>query len=101
MQLPRKQILLDGDILKTNQERIFIKILAMEEDLIQIIANNDEGLIKVAYHLGNRHVDMEINKNHIFIKDDHVIENLLKNQKLKIIKLKKKFFPEIGAFKHG
>ena len=53
LQLPRGGILIDGDILRTNHEKLFVKIIAQKENLIEITAKTDLELIKVAYHLGN------------------------------------------------
>ena len=100
MQLPRNRIIIDGDFLKTNEKDLYIKVLAKEENLIKISAESVLDLIKASYHLGNRHVEIEINNENIYLKEDSVIENLLINLNLKISKTTKKFFPEIGAFKH-
>ena len=100
LQLPRKGKLNDGDILSTNQSKIFVQIIAQKENLIEIKTKSNLELIKVAYHLGNRHVEVEIHENILFVKSDYIIEKLLKNFEVKYIKVHKKFFPEIGAFHH-
>ena len=100
MQLPRKASLSDGDILITNHKGILIKVFARSEKLIQINSKSKLNLLKISYHLGNRHIEMEISKNNLLIKDDHVIKNLLNNFEVEIVKVKKKFFPEPGAFHH-
>ena len=100
LQLPRVGKLNDGDILLTNHKNLFVKILAQKESLIEISSKSNLELIKVAYHLGNRHVEIEIYENILLTKSDYIIENLLKNFEVIFIKVKKKFFPEIGAFHH-
>ena len=100
LQLPRKGKLNDGDVLLTNQSKIFVQIIAQKENLIEIKTKSNLELIKVAYHLGNRHVEVEIHENILFVKSDYIIEKLLKNFEVKYIKVEKKFFPEIGAFHH-
>ena len=100
LQLPREGKLNDGDILLTNHKNLFIKIIAQKENLIEITAKTKSELIKVAYHLGNRHVEIEINENILFTKSDYIIEELLKNFDVVFSKVEKKFFPEIGAFHH-
>ena len=45
-------------------------------------------------------MDIEINENILFTKSDHIIEELLKNFDVVLLKVKKKFYPEIGAFHH-
>ena len=100
LQLPRGWELKDCDILLTNHKKLFVKIIAQKENLIEITAKTDLELIKVAYHLGNRHVEIEINENILFTKSDYIIEELLKNFDVVFLKVEKKFFPEIGAFHH-
>ena len=101
MQLPREGSISDGDILETNQEGIFVKVKAMKENLLKISSDSNLDVLKAVYHLGNRHVEMELLNNYIFVKDDYVIENLLKNLHMNTKKIYRKFNPEIGAFKHG
>ena len=100
LQLPREGNLNDGDVLITNHKDIFIRIVAKKENLIKIFTKSNLELIKVAYHLGNRHVDVELYENVIFTKNDYIIKELLKNFEVKFIKVEKKFFPDIGAFHH-
>jgi len=100
LQLPREGKLNDGDILRTNHKNLYIQIIAQKENLIEITAKTNLELIKVAYHLGNRHVEIEINKNILLTKSDYIIEDLLKNFNVSYSKVEKKFFPEIGAFHH-
>ena len=100
LQLPRKGKLNDGDILLTNESNFYVEIIAKTEDLIEISSNSKIELIKTAYHLGNRHVEVEIEENILLTKSDYVIENMLKNFNVDIVNTQKKFFPEIGAHGH-
>ncbi len=100
LQLPRAGKLNDGDILSTNVSNFYVEIIAKTENLIEISSNSKIELIKSAYHLGNRHVEVEIEEDILLTKSDYVIENMLKNFKVDILKIKKKFFPEKGAHSH-
>jgi len=100
LQLPRKGKLDDGDILSTNVSNLYVEIIAKTENLIQIRSNSKIELMKTAYHLGNRHVEVEIQEDILLTKSDYVIENMLKNFNVDIIKTQKKFFPEKGAHSH-
>ena len=100
LQLPRKGKLNDGDILSTNKSNFYVEILAKTENLIEISSKSKIELIKTAYHLGNRHVEVEIEKDILLTKSDYVIEKMLNNFDVDIIKTKKKFFPETGAHHH-
>ena len=100
LQLPRKGKLNDGDILSTSESNFYIEIVAKTESLIEISSNSKIELIKTAYHLGNRHVEVEIEEDTLLTKDDYVIENMLKNFNVDIVNTQKKFFPERGAHSH-
>ena len=100
LQLPREGTLNDGDILLTSESNFFIEIIAKTENLIEISSNSKIELIKTAYHLGNRHVEVEIEEDILLTKGDYVIENMLKNFNVDILNTQKKFFPERGAHSH-
>ena len=100
LQLPRKGKLNDGDILLTNKSNFYIEIIAKIENLIKITSNSKLELIKTAYHLGNRHVEVEMQEDILLTKSDYVIENMLKNFNVDIKDTQKKFFPERGAHNH-
>ena len=100
LQLPREGTLNDGDILLTNESNFFVEIIAKTENLMEISSNSKIELIKTAYHLGNRHVEVEIEEEILLTKDDYVIENMLKNFNVDIVNTQKKFFPERGAHRH-
>ena len=100
LQLPRKGKLKDGDILSTNKSNFYVEIIAKTENLIEISSNSKIELIKTAYHLGNRHVEIEIKEDILLTKSDHVIVNMLKNFNVDIVNTQKKFFPERGAHSH-
>ena len=100
LQLPRDGKLNDGDILSSNEYTFYVEIIAKTEDLIEISSNSKIELIKTAYHLGNRHVEVEIEEGILLTKSNYVIKNLLLNFKVDIKNTKKKFFPERGANSH-
>ena len=100
LQLPRKDTLNDGDILTTNESNFYVEIIAKTENLIEISSKSKIELIKTAYHLGNRHVEVDIEEDILLTKGDYVIENMLKNFNVDIVNTQKKFFPERGAHSH-
>ena len=100
LQLPRGGKLSDGDVLLTNYDQLFVKIIAQKEKLLEISPKSKLELIKVAYHLGNRHLEIEIYKDILLTKKNYIIEDLLKNLNVNFIETEKKFFPETGAFNH-
>ena len=100
LQLPREGKLNDGDILLTNESNFYVEIIAKTENLIEISSNSKIELIKTAYHLGNRHVEVEIEEDILLTKSDYVIENMLKYFNVDMVSIQKKFFPERGAHSH-
>ena len=100
LQLPRAGKLNDGDILSTNESNFYVEIIAKTENLLEISSNSKIELIKTAYHLGNRHVEVEIEEDILLTKGDYIIENMLKNFNVDMMFIQKKFFPEKGAHSH-
>ncbi len=100
LQLPRKGKLNDGDILSTSESNFYVEIIAKTENLIEISSNSKIELIRTSYHLGNRHVEVEIQEDILLTKSDYVIENMLQNFNVDIVETQKKFFPERGAHNH-
>ena len=100
LQLPRKGKLNDGDILSTNESNLYLEIIAKKENLIEISSNSKIELIKTAYHLGNRHVEVEIEKDSLLTKSDYVIKNMLNNFNVDVLNTQRKFSPETGAHTH-
>ena len=100
LQLPRDGKLNDGDILSTNESNFYVEIIAKTENLLEISSNSKIELVKTAYHLGNRHVEVEIQESTLLTKSDYVIENMLKIFNVDIVNTQKKFFPEKGAHSH-
>ena len=70
----------------------------MNEKLLRIKSDSRLSLLKAAYHLGNRHVEIEIIENELFILNDEVIEKMLKGLDLKIERVNRIFSPDEGAY---
>jgi len=100
LQLPRNGQINDGDILSTNESNLYLEIIAKKENLIEISSNSKIELIKTAYHLGNRHVEVEIEKDSLLTKSDYVIKNMLNNFNVDVLNTQRKFSPETGAHSH-
>ena len=95
-----RQIINHGHV-KVNGKKVNIgSYLVKEEDLIEISSYSKIELIKTAYHLGNRHVEVEIEEGNLLTKSDYIIKNMLLNFKVDVKNTKKKFFPETGAHSH-
>tara|TARA_B100001029_G_C14744227_1_gene277138 strand:- start:115 stop:519 length:405 start_codon:yes stop_codon:yes gene_type:complete len=90
--------LIPGEVLKSENPQIFVIIEAASEDVIRISSVNRLKLLKAAYHLGNRHVEVELHEYEFYLLNDLVIKQMLEKQGFEIENFKKPFSPEIGAY---
>ena len=91
---------MDGDVLAGEKAMPKVLIKASIEDLIAVRAKSILELLKAAYHLGNRHVELELHPNQLFFLDDPVLTQMLNKRQLNIEKVRRPFFPEQGAYQH-
>ncbi len=98
LQLPRTGPLIPGEILSGEFQSLKVQIEAAIEELIQVQSHSPLELIKASYHLGNRHVELELQSNNLFLLKDPVIEKLLLSRGLNLKIVRKAFFPELGAY---
>tara|TARA_B110000211_G_scaffold147982_1_gene168557 strand:+ start:157 stop:597 length:441 start_codon:yes stop_codon:yes gene_type:complete len=75
-----------------------ILIKSAKEDLLEIVSEN---LMKIIWHIGNRHIPCQIEKDRLLIKQDKTIENLIVTLGGTIKKIKEEFNPEGGAYGLG
>jgi urease accessory protein len=101
LMLPRGDILRGGDKLLGHDGRV-IEVLAAMEEVIHITCNNATALAKAAYHLGNRHVPVEVGDGYLRIAADHVLAEMLKGLGATLTSMQAPFEPEGGAYgSHG
>jgi urease accessory protein len=92
--------LADRDCLILEDGRL-VQIIATDEVLLEITAQNPTHLTQLAWHIGNRHLEAQIESSRILIRNDHVIENMLVQLGAKVITVRETFSPEHGAYAHG
>lgn len=97
LMLPRGEILRGGDLVTASDGRV-IEIIAEPEKLLHIEARD---LARLAYHLGNRHVPVQIGETFLRIAEDHVLEEMLKKLGAKVMPVIAAFEPEAGAYAGG
>jgi len=97
LMLPRGEILRGGDLVTASDGRV-IEVLAEEEKLLHV---ETADLAKAAYHLGNRHVPVEVGEGYLRLAEDHVLEEMLKKLGAKVTKVCAPFEPEAGAYAGG
>jgi urease accessory protein len=86
-----------GDALVLDDDRL-IEVVAAPELLVEIRAADPHDLIRIAWHLGNRHLPTQIMAKGLRIRRDHVIEALVKGLGARVIEIEAPFDPEGGAY---
>ncbi|MBD1214497.1 MAG: urease accessory protein UreE [Dolichospermum sp.] len=97
LRLPRGTILNDGDILVDENHSIYMKIIAKPEPVLTAYAEIPL-LLRAAYHLGNRHVPVEITPTYLRLSPDAVLQAMLTQLGLEIQEEFVPFQPELGAY---
>ena len=92
--------LIPGEVLKSENSQIFVSIKAAHEDVIRISSENRLKLLKAAYHLGNRHVEIELHDKELYLLNDVVMKKMLEGQGFEIETFQRPFSPEIGAYEY-
>lgn len=101
LRLPRGTILCDRDLLANDTGEFLVRIIAKPEPTIKVIGKTPLDLLRAAYHLGNRHIPIEITPTNIRLSPDPVLQNMLEQLGLEIIEEVSPFQPEIGAYGHS
>jgi urease accessory protein len=98
-QLPRGTVLQDGDLL-TSPTGEQVRIIAKPEPVLTVTATHPHDLLRAAYHLGNRHVPLEIQPSYLRLAPDPVLAHLLEHLGLNVVAAIHPFVPEVGAYVH-
>ncbi|MFZ2159638.1 MAG: urease accessory protein UreE [Bradyrhizobium sp.] len=86
-----------GDALVLEDGRL-VEVVAAPEPLAEIRCNDPHHLVRVAWHLGNRHLPTQIMPKGLRIRRDHVIEAMVKGLGARVIEIEAPFDPEGGAY---
>jgi urease accessory protein len=93
-------LLRGGDGLKLEDGRI-VEVVAAPEPLAEIRASEPSALVRVAWHLGNRHLPTELTRKALRIRRDPVIEEMARGLGANVIEIEAPFNPEGGAYAKG
>ena len=94
--LPRGRVLRGGDRVAATDGRE-VEIVAAPEKLLHI---ESAELARVAYHLGNRHVPLQVGPGFLRIAHDHVLEEMARKLGARVSTVEAPFEPEAGAYRH-
>src|SRR4051794_34129861 len=100
MQLPRGHVLRHGARIKAEDGSV-IAICAAEEELSVVTSDDPTALARAAYHLGNRHVPLQIEAGALSYQHDHVLDDMVRGLGLVLHVHARRFDPESGAYGRG
>ena len=98
--LPRGTVMRGGDVLLLSDGRRVV-VEAASETVSTVLTDEAERLARAAYHLGNRHVALEIGRGFVRYLHDHVLDDLVRGLGLPVRVEEAPFEPEAGAYAHG
>jgi urease accessory protein len=99
LDLPKPTALHDGDGLVLDDGSI-VRVAGKPEPLIEVTAASADELARVAWHLGNRHTEVQIIADKLRIRRDHVLEAMLRGLGARLTEIEAPFEPESGAYGH-
>jgi urease accessory protein len=97
--LPRGEVLRGGDLVVASDGRV-VEVIAAAERVLHVECASATELARCAYHLGNRHVPVEVGEGFLRLAEDHVLEKMLARLGAKLSHVTAPFEPEAGAY-HG
>ena len=100
LRLPRGTVLQDGDLLRSPNPEVVIRIVAKPEPVLTVTSSTPVNLLRAAYHLGNRHVPLEVAPNYLRLSPDPVLQAMLEQLGVESKEEVVAFKPEIGAYGH-
>lgn len=100
LQLQRGTVLKEGDILADENNQAIALVIAKPEPVLTVTAAHPLDFLRAAYHLGNRHISLEITESYLRLSPDSVLEDMVLQLGLTVIKETQPFQPESGAYHH-
>lgn len=100
LQLPRGTVLHHGDLLRSEPQDCWVRIVAKPEPVMVVTASAPLQLLRAAYHLGNRHVPLEVTAEYLRLSPDPVLKAMLEQMGVQVTEAVLAFEPEMGAYDH-
>jgi urease accessory protein len=97
LDLPHATALKDGDGLVLDDGAV-VRVIGKPEPLLEITAGNAIELARLAWHLGNRHADVQVVGDRLRIRRDHVLAQMLERLGAQVTAIEAPFDPETGAY---
>ena len=96
--MQRGSILEHGDLI-TTEGGFVVKVIAAPEQISSIYSEDPLLLSRICYHLGNRHVELQITQKSVHYRHDHVLDEMVRSFGLIVVPELLPFKPEKGAYK--
>ncbi len=96
--LPRGLVLRGGDCLQSEDGEVIVRVIAVAE-AVSVASSEDRLLLaRASYHLGNRHMPLQIGESYLVYQKDHVLDQMVSHLGLSISHEMRSFEPESGAY---
>ena len=99
LDLPQAAMLRDGDGLVLDDGSI-VRVVGKPEPLVEIATAREADRLRIAWHIGNRHIEVQVVGEKLRIRRDHVIEAMLMGLGAQLTPIEAPFDPEQGAYAH-
>lgn len=99
--LSRGTVLRGGDLIQSEDGSVVVQIVAAQEPVYTVIAPSPRDLMRAAYHLGNRHVPLQIGDGWLRLEQDYVLRDMLLGLGMQVSEVEAPFEPEAGAYGGG
>jgi len=100
--LPRGTVVRGGDVLVLVEDGSLVAVQAAPQPVLEVRACAEHGspfdLLRAAYHLGNRHMQLELQPDRLLLERDHVLADMLRQMHLIVTETEAAFEPEGGAY---
>ena len=97
LDLPRAHHLAEGDGLELDNGG-YVRVRAAPEPVIEVVADSPTDLLRIAWHLGNRHLPLQVLQDGLRLRADHVIASMVEGLGGRVNWTEASFDPEIGAY---
>jgi urease accessory protein len=97
LMLPRGGLIRGGDVLKS-EDGLLVKVIAAPQIVSTVSSDDPLMLMKAAYHLGNRHIALQIEKKFVRYLHDHILDDMIRGLGIEVLVSEEAFEPEAGAY---
>lgn len=98
--IERGHVLEDREVLECTDGTL-IRVIAAEESVSEVTSDDARALMRAAYHLGNRHMPLQVGEGFLRYQHDHVLDEMVVGLGLKVDHAHAPFHPENGAYSHS